>query len=56
MKQVALTPQTILGARRDALEIGEEVDVAGWDLGEGRIEARRVAIYNGGSPIREPSR
>ena len=41
---VFLNPETKLGVTRDQLKAGKKVRVAGWDSGDGILEAEKVAI------------
>ena len=45
-------PDTVFGAAARGLKVGQEVQVTGLDLGNGNVDATRIAIYNTDLPAR----
>ena len=48
---VQLSPGTIFSADRSLLGEGDAVYVAGWEMGEGKLDAVRVTVYNTDAPV-----
>ncbi len=48
---IMLSPDTRYASDHRRIAVGEDVHIAGWDLGNGRVEARRIAVYNLDTPL-----
>jgi len=48
---VHLNSNTVYAGTARQLAVGTEVEVVGWDVGYGEIDAARIAIYNGDLPM-----
>jgi len=53
---VFLHPDTTLGVSRKQLTAGRSVQVQGWDVGDGVMEATHIAVYNSDVPVRLPKK
>jgi hypothetical protein len=53
---VHLYPDTVFGASRKELSVGQDVRVVGLDVGNGAVDASRVAIYNMDVPVKKGPR
>ncbi len=51
---VFLHPETTLGTSRKEITVGRNVQVKGWDVGDGVMEASHIAVYNTGVPVLLP--
>ena len=51
---VFLHPDTKLGTGRGQLAVGREIQVKGWDVSDGVVDAVGIAIYNSDVPVRLP--
>ena len=51
---VFVHPTTALGAGRKELAAGRYVQIIGWDVGDGVVEASHIAVYNSDVPARLP--
>ncbi len=51
---VFLYPDSKLGSSRKELTVGREIQVKGWDVGDGVMDATHIAIYNSDIPVRLP--
>lgn len=51
---VFLHPETKLGASRRELVPGREIQVKGWDVADGIVDAAQIAICNADIPLRLP--
>ena len=51
---VFLHPDTELGTGRNELAVGREIQVKGWDVSDGVVDAVGIAIYNADIPVRLP--
>ena len=49
---VFLSPDTKYGTSKKDLTVGRKVQVTGWDVGDGAVDAEKVAIYNTDLPVR----
>jgi len=45
-RTVFLSPDTKYGTRKADLTVGRKVQVTGWDVGDGAVDAEKIAIYN----------
>jgi len=52
-KIVHLYPDTTFGTNRKYLIVGQDVRVVGLDVGNGAIDAARIALYNMDLPVRK---
>ncbi len=48
---VRIWRDTVFGTSRKHLEVDREVLVVGWDVGDGSIDAARIAIYGTDTPV-----
>lgn len=46
VREIRLTAATQSGVLRRHIEVGTEIRAGGWDLGDGRIEAVHIAVFN----------
>jgi hypothetical protein len=53
---VHLYPDTVFGASRKELSVGQDIRVVGLDVGNGAVDASRVALYNTDIPINKGPR
>lgn len=56
IRLVHLSAETVFGVGKTQLIVGRELKVVGWDLGNGAIDALRIAVYNTDLPARLPDR
>lgn len=56
IRLVQLSADTVIGVGKTQLTVGRELKIAGWDLGNGAVHARRIAVYNTDLPARLPDR
>lgn len=55
-KIVRLYPDTVFGTNRSDVTAGKQVRIVGLDVGNGSVDAARVALFNTDVPVDRPSR
>ena len=53
---VYLEPATRFGTNQKRAVVGERVHVAGWNAGDGVVDAEKIAIYDTDIPVHPPAR
>ena len=53
---VFLSPDTKYATSKKDLTAGRRVQVTGWDVGGGAVDAEKIAIYNTDLPVQRPAR
>jgi hypothetical protein len=48
---VHLYPDTAFGTGRKDVEVGQDIRVVGLDVGNGAVDAARIALYNTEGPV-----
>jgi hypothetical protein len=48
---VHLYPDTVFGTSREDVEVGQDIRVVGLDVGNGAVDAARIALYNTDAPV-----